>query len=177
MSSAPSLSLPPLGDSQKAEKYISRLTRLIDQGKVTVIHTDLNKFDLSSMQNHYRVDLGDYDVEVSHSIQPETDKDFYTIIFNSLRMIQENKTDKVVLAYIHLTDDQYKRFKISADEALERQRRMDDAKRFVEVMEPLDNVFKNLDPEIEAEDQTFSPSLDTMSTPNNSQAKSLDTED
>jgi hypothetical protein len=157
MSSAPSSSLPPLGDPTKAETYITRLVRLIEKDKATVYQTDLDKFDLTTMQNHYRVDLGEYDVEVSHSIQPDTDKDFYTIIFNSIRKIQDGSSNKVILAYIHINEDQYRKFKISADEALERQKRKDDAVRFVEVMKPLDNVFNSLDPEGQILDHNNSP--------------------
>ncbi len=140
-------SLPPLGDPTKAENYINRLIRLIDKDKAPVFRTNLDKFDLTSIQNHYRVDLGDYDVEVSHSIQPETDKDFYTMIFNSIKKVTAGSSNKIILAYIHLDEDQFKRFKVSADEALERQQRRDDTERFTEVMTPVDSLFDNLDPD------------------------------
>lgn len=145
MSTAPSL--PPLGDPAKAENYLNRLVRLIDKDKASVFKTDLDKFDLTSIQNHYRVDLGDYDVEVSHSIQPETDKDFHTMIFNSIKKVTAGSSSKIILAYIHLTEDQFKLFKVSADEALERQQRRDDKERFIEVMQPVDDLFNNLDPD------------------------------
>lgn len=155
-------SLPPLGDNSKSESYVKRLIRLIEKDKVKVFQTDLNKFDLTTMQNHYRVDIGEYDIEVSHSVQPDTDKDFYTMIFNSIRKIQDSSTNKVILTYLHLTEDQYRRFKIAADEALERQKRKEDAVRFVEVMKPLDNVFNQLDPEGNYLDENNSPMrLDT----------------
>lgn len=142
-----SSNLPPLGDPEKADRYIASLVRLIAKDKVALTHTDLNRFDVTTMQNHYRVDLGDYDVELSHSVQPETNKDFYTIIFNNLTRLQDGKSDKVVLGYIHLTDEQYGRFKIAADEYLDRRRKEADKDRFAENIAPIEQLLDHLDPE------------------------------
>lgn len=147
--SAPRLSVPPLGDPAKAEKYINSLSKLINHDKVKVNRTDLNNFDLSTMQNHLRVDLGEYDVEISHNIQPETNKDFYTMLFNSIKKLQDGHTDKVVLAYIHLSDTQYGRIKASCDEYLERRQREGDQQRFTEVMAPLDSVLASIEQQVD----------------------------
>jgi hypothetical protein len=147
-----SSTLPPLGDPGKADKYIASLARLIAKDKVTLTHTDLNKFDVTTMQNHYRVDLGEYEVEVSHSVQPETNKDFYTIIFNNTKKLQDGKTDKVILGYIHLTDDQYGRFKISADEYLERRQKDLDKERFAQNLAPIEQLLSQMDSEAQMEE-------------------------
>ena len=138
---------PPIGDPKKADKYINSLVRLISKDKVALTQTDLNKFDVATMQNHYRVDLGEYDVEVSHSVQAETNKDFYTIIFNNLKKLQDGKSDKVVLGYIHLVDEQYSRFKVVADEYLERRRKEADKERFAENLAPIEQLLEYMDPE------------------------------
>lgn len=146
---APNLTIPPLGDPQKADRYINSIVKLLAKDKVNLVQTDLSKFDLSSMQAHYRLELGEYDVEISHSIQTETNKDFYTMLFNSIKRVQNGSSDKVVLAYIHLSDDQYAQFKAAADENLERQRRKADAGRFASVMAPIDAMLNNLVQEVD----------------------------
>lgn len=165
--SAPNLSVPPLGDSAKADRYVASLVKLIEKDRVKVIQTDLSRFDLSSMQNHYRIELGGYDVEISHSIQTETNKDFYTMLFNSIRHVQEGESDKVVLAYIHLNDSQFARFKASADEYLERRQREADASRFTEVMAPIDDVLNTMVAEVDP--NAVIPEQPLMPTDNNDQ--------
>src|SRR5688572_20857956 len=80
---------PPQGDPEKAGKYIERLVQLLNQDKVTVVHTDLTRFDPSALEDHYRIDLQDYQVEVSHSKQPSTGKDSYVILFTNIKNIRE----------------------------------------------------------------------------------------
>lgn len=137
--------LPPLGNPNKAEKYVVSLINLIQSNKVEVIKTDLNKFDLTTMQDHYRIDLRTYDVEVSHNVHPDTDKNFYTMLFNNLARLADGSSKKVVLAYVHLTESQYKRFKIAADEQLEKKKLEEDAARFAQVMVPFDTALQAMD--------------------------------
>ena len=99
---------PPSGDAEKADRYITQLTDLISADKLTVSHTDLSKFDPTSLQNHYRLNLQDYEIEVSHNKQPDSGQDFYVILFNNLKYINEKCTEKIILAYMHLSDSQFK---------------------------------------------------------------------
>lgn len=137
-------SIPPKGDEKKAEKYINQLSQLLDSDKLTVFHTDLNRFDPSSLYDHYRMDLKDYQVEVSHSKKADTGEDAYVIIFTNLKQVQTGTCEKVILAYVPLTRVQFINFKTSADEQLERIKRIAEEKRFKEVMQPIDNVLSEL---------------------------------
>ncbi|MBI2330220.1 hypothetical protein HYU94_02435 [Candidatus Daviesbacteria bacterium] len=135
---------PPSGDPRKANHYIIQLVELIKSDKLIVMQTDLAKFDPSSLQNHYRLDLNDYEVEVSHSKQPDSGKDFYIILFNNLKHISGQCTEKIILAYIHLSDDQFRNFKAAADDQLERKRKEAEEKRFKETMLPIDQILEQL---------------------------------
>lgn len=135
---------PPSGDPKKADYYITQLIELISSDKLTVTRTDLAKFDPSSLQNHYRLDLKDYEVEVSHNKQPESGKDFYIILFNNLKHINGQCSEKIILAYIHLSDEQFRSFKAAADNQLERKRKAAEEKRFREAMAPIDQVIGQL---------------------------------
>lgn len=136
--------LPPSGDLKKADHYITQLVELIKSDKLTVTLTDLAKFDPTSLQNHYRLDLNDYEVEISHSKQPDSGKDFYIILFNNLKRISGQCTEKIILAYIHLSDDQFRSFKAAADGQLERRRQEAEEKRFKEAMIPIDQALEQL---------------------------------
>lgn len=143
----PQLPPPPKGDFAKAEKYTQKLTELVKEDKVIIQHTDLKKYDLNSLQDHYRMDLGDYEVEVSHSKQPESGKDLYVLLFNNLKRVSENGntcTNKVILAYIHLTEEQFHKFKNVADEQLEKIRRREEARRFKQAMSPIDQLLEDI---------------------------------
>lgn len=138
---------PPAGDSEKAEKYLRQLIGLIEANTLEVIHTDLKNFDIASIQDHYRMDLGEYEVEINHSKQPDTGQDFYVLLFNNLKKIEkagESCINKVILAYTHLTQPQFVDFKEAADGALERKRKKEEEKRFTEVMAPIDNVLSSM---------------------------------
>lgn len=138
---------PASGDSSRADGYLNKLTRLIQEDKLNISHTDLKQFELASMQDHYRIDLGEYEVEISHSKQPDTGKDFYIILFNNLKKIQESGgvcTNRVILAYIHLTHEQFVNFKNVADEYLERKKKKAEEKRFAEAMKPIDNLLEQM---------------------------------
>lgn len=151
----PQLPPPPKGDSTKADQYTKRLIKLITENKVTVFHTDLKKFDLSSLQDHYRIDLGDYEVEVSHSKQPDTGKDFYVMLFNNLKRVQQDGNsciNKVILAYTHLTETQFKNFKEAALDQLERIHKAEEAKRFKQALAPIDQLLENRVPQFSTEE-------------------------
>lgn len=135
---------PPSGDPEKADRYISKLIELINSDKLAISQTDLSKFDPTSLQNHYRLDLKDYEVEVSHTKQPDSGKDFYIILFNNLKYISGQCTEKVILAYMHLTEAQFKSFKSASDKQLERKRRQAEEKRLKEAMIPIDQILEQL---------------------------------
>lgn len=138
---------PPAGDSEKAEKYLRQLIDLINQDKLKVTHTDLNKFNIESIQDHYRMDLGEYELEINHSKQPDSGQDFYVLLFNNLKKIEqdgESCVNKVILAYTHLTQPQFLNFKRAADGALNRIKQAEEQKRFKEAMTPIDDVLTKI---------------------------------
>jgi len=137
--------VPPKGDEQKGEKYVVDLIRLIDQGKVQVNKTDLSQFNPSSLQNHYRLDLDDFQIEISHSTHLETGANSFVIIFNNLRNIADGNTEKAILAYIHLTEEQYRRFHSTAEEQIEKLKKIEDEKKFIDAVRPLDDRLAALD--------------------------------
>lgn len=133
---------PPLGNTQAAASYLSQIIELIKSEKVLVHHTDLKKLDPSSVQDHYRIVLDDYEVEVSHSKQADSGKDFYVMLFNNLKTIKEGGCDKVILAYIHLNDGQFEEFKAAAKAQIEKRRKEEEEKCFSAAMQPIDILFK-----------------------------------
>ncbi len=137
--------VPPKGDEQKGEKYVSDLIRLIEQGKVQVNKTDLSQFNPSSLQNHYRLDLDDFQIEISHSTHLESGTNSFVIIFNNLKNIADGNTEKAILAYIHLTEEQYRRFHSTAEQQIEKLKKIEDEKRFIEAVRPLDNRLAELE--------------------------------
>lgn len=135
---------PPCGDSEKADHYLTQLIELMNNDKLIVSHTDLAKFDPTSLQDHYRLDLKDYEVEVSHNKQADTGKDFYVLLFNNLKSINEKCTEKVILAYIHITGDQFAKFKTVAETQIERKIKEAEEKRFNETMAPVNQALEEL---------------------------------
>lgn len=135
---------PPSGDSEKAEVYLTQLIELINADKLIVSHTDLARFDPTSLQDHYRLDLKDYEVEISHNKQADTGKDFYVLLFNNLKSVNEKCTEKVILAYIHITGDQFAKLKTVAETQIERKRKEAEEKRFKDAMVPIDQALENL---------------------------------
>lgn len=138
---------PPAGNSEKAEKYLKQLINLINQDKLIVIHTDLNKFNIETIQDHYRMDLGDYDVEINHSKQPDTGQDIYIMLFNNIKKIQsqeQNCINKAILAYVHLTQNQFENFREAVNNATRRRWKKEETQRFSTVMAPIDNLLDNL---------------------------------
>lgn len=137
--------LPPSGDSQKAEKYLNRLIDLIADDKLSVSHTDLSKLDPSLLQDHYRMELKDYQVEISHSKQPNSGHDSYICLFTNLQQVREGCTEKVILAYLHLDPTQFHKFKTVADDQLERERRKEEERRFSQAMSKVDEILDELE--------------------------------
>lgn len=135
---------PPSGDSQRAEKYINQLIPLVSQGKLTVDHTDLSKYDPSSLYDHYRIDMKEYQLEISHSKAPLTGKDSYVLLFNNLKDIEAGYTQKVILAYLVLTADQFKRLQEVADEQIETRKKIEEEKRFSQAMTPVDAMLDQI---------------------------------
>lgn len=138
---------PPSGDAKKAEKYINQLIELVNKDKLHVVHTDLKKFDPGSLQDHYQLELNDYQVEISHSKHPDTGKDFYNILFNNLKQIKEGCSEKTILAYMHLTQDQFQRFADAGSEQLSRRKKEEEEKRFQENIKPIDDILESLSSE------------------------------
>jgi hypothetical protein len=162
----PQVPLPPAGDSEKAEKYLGQLIDLINQDKLVVYHTDLKKFEIALIQDHYRMDLDEYEVEINHSKQPDSGQDFYVLLFNNLKKIEEGGescVNKVILAYTHLTENQFQNFKEAADGAIERARLREEEKRFKEAMAPIDNILSDMassEQKEEVEEKTEEPQED-----------------
>lgn len=159
---------PPQGEKEQAEKYLQRLIDLIDKNKLQVTHTDLKKFDLSSIQDHYSISLDSYEVEVSHTKAPDSGQDFYIMLFNNVRKIQASNgscNEKIILVYFHLSPEQFRNFKTAAGSYIEKRRREEERKRFQEAMASVDQVLENLEKDerpielTEEENQTSFPPL------------------
>ena len=136
---------PPGGDPTQAEKYITQLIQLIEQDKLTVNHTDLTKFDPSNLEVHYRLDLDDYQIEVSHSKHPNSGKDSYIILFNNLKKLAEKISEKVILAYMHLEHDQFTRFKKASLEQAERVKKVEEERKLKNALQPVDEILEVLE--------------------------------
>lgn len=135
---------PPSGDPNQAEKYINQLVELIDTDRLDVAHTDLSKFDPSSLQDHYSLELDQYKVEVSHSKQPASGNDSYVILFTNIKNLTDGNCEKIILAYMHLSDNQFADFKNASLQQLERRRKAEEEKRLKEAMSPIDQALGNL---------------------------------
>ncbi len=140
----PDIITPPNGDPVQAEKYVNQLISLIETDKLDVSYTDLAKFDPSALQDHYRLGLKEYSVEISHSKHPSSGKDSYVILFTNIKNFIDGNCEKIILAYMHLSDDQFKSFKSTADEQLERKRKEAAEKRLNEAMTPIDQALEKL---------------------------------
>lgn len=147
---------PPAGTTTEAQKYINSFVGLLNQDKIAVTHTNLDKFNPSSIQDHYKIDLGEYEVEVSHSRHPDSGQNFYVMLFNNLQKLRVEYQDnsnpsKAVLAYLHLTEEQFKYFKTSATNYLERRGKEEEEVRFKEAISPIDKI---LDYKLNPEEQS-----------------------
>lgn len=137
-------STPPRGDYQKAEAYLNKLIPLLESNKLEVIHTDLQKFDPGTIQDHYRLDLEDYQIELSHSKLPNSGTDSYVMLFTNLKKVEAGTAEKTILAYTQLSDTQFQRFKTAAEAQIEERRRKEEEKRFNEALSPIDSILSNI---------------------------------
>lgn len=135
---------PPSGDSNQAEPYINQLIDLINTDRLPVLDTDLSRFDPTSLQKHYRLHLRDYEVEISHNKHPDSGKDFYTILFNNLKQVNQQCSEKVILAYMHLTENQFRIFKSAVERQVERKKKAEEEKRLKQAMVPIDRILEQL---------------------------------
>ena len=142
---------PPSGDPQQAEKYVEQLITLIESDKLDIFHTDLARFDPSSFQDHFSMELKDYQVEVSHSKHPESGKDSYIMLFTNLKKIADG-SEKVILAYMHLDDNQFMQFRGSYSQQVERKRKTEEERRLKDVLAPIDKTLEEF-----KSDQTQTP--------------------
>ena len=145
----PDQSAPPQGDLKKAEKYLTAFINLIHQDKLEVTHTDLNQFDPNSLQDHYRLVLDHYQVEISHSKLPQSGKDNFIMLFTNIKHVGESASEeecaqKIILSYIHLSESQFLRFKTAADSRLYRIKQKQEEERFEKVMSPFDEVLETM---------------------------------
>lgn len=136
--------VPPSGDSKQAEKYIIQLKALVDADKVTVSHTDLSRFDPSTLQDHYRLELKDHSVEISHSKHPDNGNDSFVILFTNLQNIRDGCTEKIILAYMHLSPDQFKSFALTVNQQDQRIKKAEETKRLSQALAPVDAVIEEL---------------------------------
>ncbi len=134
---------PPSGDPQQAEKYISQLVGLIETDKLNVLQTDLAKFDPTSLQEHYSLELKEYRVEVSHSKYPQSGKDSYVILFTNIKNLSEGNYEKIILAYMHLTNNQFISFKNASLQQLQRRAKELEEKRLQNALEPVDQILED----------------------------------
>lgn len=136
---------PPTADPHQANKYVDWVVELINKDKLEVIHSDLKKFDLSTMQDHYRISLQSYDVEISHSKHPKSGQDIFVMIFNNLSNISlANNSPRVILAYLNLTREQFEKFKFSSDNQINRKWRQEQERRFKAAMAPVDELLDQI---------------------------------
>src|SRR5438270_150864 len=133
---------PPSGNAQKAEEYLVKLIELINQDKLTVWQTNLLKFDPSNLQDHYRLELKDYSVEISHSKQPNSGADSYIMLFTNLKYVSEGCSEKIILAYLNLSSEQFHRLKQVANSQQERIKKIHEEQRFKQVMDPIDKALE-----------------------------------
>lgn len=141
---------PPKGDFETAEKYITQLVQLLNENKIEVNLTDLKRFDPTTLQTHYSVNLSDYQIEISHSKQPESGKDSYVMIFNNMKQISEGSPAKVILAYVYLTETQFSKFKTVADQFIAHKKKIEEETRFKEALKPVDELLSEASGELAA---------------------------
>lgn len=135
---------PPQGTPQKAADYVEQLTALINEDKLLAVHTDLSKFDPSNLQDHYRIGLKDYMVEISHAKDANSGKDSFVLLFTNIKNIQEGCTEKLILGYLNLNSDQFNRLKDAVMIQDLRIKRLAEEKLFKENLEPIDQILQEI---------------------------------
>lgn len=137
---------PPSGDPQKAAKYVEKLIGAIEEDTLIIHHTDLGVFDPSALQDHFRIDLIDYAVEISHSKHPESGKDSYVMLFTNLKNVADGSCEKIILAYMHLDDSQFMQFRKAYTEQVAKIRQAEEEKRLTDALAPIDQALENINP-------------------------------
>ncbi|MBI3109698.1 hypothetical protein HYZ06_01515 [Candidatus Daviesbacteria bacterium] len=137
---------PPSGDPQKAAKYVDQLIAFIEEDKLTIHHTDLGMFDPSPLQDHFRIDLEEYQVEISHSKHPQSGKDSYVMLFTNLKNVADGNCEKIILAYMHLDDSQFMHLRNAYTEQVDRKRKAEEEKRLKDALLPIDQALENISP-------------------------------
>lgn len=128
---------PPSADGAYADKYVKWLIELIGKEKLLVTRSDLSKFTIDSLHEHYRINLESYDVEISHS-KAGQGEDMYVILFNNLKIIAANQSERTILSYLQLTAKQFNQFKFAADNQINQIKRKQEEKRFKDTMVGVD---------------------------------------
>lgn len=154
---------PPSGDPTQAEKYINQLIQLIDADKLDVSHTDLAKLDPSSLQDHFQLELRRYRVELSHSKYPNSGKDSYVILFTNIKNVSDGSFEKIILAYMHLDENQFSAFKKASFGQIDRKRKAEEEKRLRTALEPVDQILHNLTNTYQPDDSPHQSSYPTIS--------------
>lgn len=134
---------PPAGDALQAENYIRKLIHLVDKDIVEIARTDLSQFAVGSLQNHYRVVLNDYHVEISHSTHPQSGNSSYIMLFTNIRNYPQTG-QKIILAYMHIHDIQFKDIKASADQQVARVKKRAEEKRLKDALKPIDQILDEI---------------------------------
>lgn len=160
---------PPSGDPLQAEKYVKELIQLIEQDKLIISHTDLAKFDPSALQDHYSMTLREYHVELSHSKHPESGEDSFVILFTNIKNVADGNFEKVILAYMHLDENQFKQFKIAFTNQAQRLKKVEEVERLKSALEPVDQILKDINTQtteldkVSESDKNFEPSIPAIS--------------
>lgn len=173
---------PPQGSEKKASEYITQIVGLINQDKLIVNHTDLSKHDPSNLQDHYRIELKEYMVEVSHSKDANTGRDSFVLLFTNLKNIRDGCSEKIILGYLHLKSDQFNQVKLAANAQSLRIKRQEEERLFNQNLQPIDEALSEIasgqiqtkspepapvsEPIPEAAETTTQPTLSSLATEN-----------
>lgn len=133
---------PPIGNPKHVQKYLDQLIELIRCDKANLTHSDLKKYDPTTMQDHYRISLGAYDAEISHSINPNSNQDVYLLIFTNVAHIKTGLAHEAILSYLYLTEAAFQKFKTEAEIYFDRKRQEAEDRRFKETMKPIDDIIE-----------------------------------
>lgn len=135
---------PPLGSEKHAHEYLGQLINLLNTDKLIARRTDLARFDPSNLQKHYRIDLNDYLIEVSHAKNPDSGNDSFVLVFTNLKRLQDNCDEKVILGYLHLVADQFRQIERAITTQELRIKRREEEAAFTKNMQPLDTMLKGI---------------------------------
>lgn len=135
---------PPQGSEQKASEYITQITDLVNQDKLIVKHTDLSKHDPSNLQDHYRIELKEYMVEVSHSKDANTGRDSFVLLFTNLKNIRDGCSEKLILGYVHLTPQLFNQFKTAGVTQEARIKRQEEERLFNQNLQPINEALSEI---------------------------------